>query len=555
MGAISPIRELRILRVYLFFIFVSIGKLHFFDKFCIFLDKQTKGNYNKILYYALAEVNMNYISTRGSNSGTSFSEAIIKGLADDKGLFVPMEDVVFTLDELSEMTNDSYTGLAVKIISKFATDFTEDEIRGCVERAYKAPKFPECPVGFKKLNDKLSVLELFHGPTCAFKDMALQLLPEMMSVAIGKIGEKKEITILTATSGDTGKAALEGFRDVDGIKVMVYYPSSGVSEMQKLQMITQEGANVNVKAIHGNFDNAQTGVKEIFSDKEFAKELSARGKMLSSANSINFGRLLPQVIYYFYAYMEMVRTKDVNLGATVNFCVPTGNFGDILACYYAKKAGLPVNRILCASNSNNVVAEFINSGIYNKNRAFITTISPAMDILVSSNLERLLYDATDKNADYVLQLMTELGSFGYYEVGVSAKQKIARDFGSGYANEDETYKTISDVYKTYGYLVDPHTAVGICVYDKYVAASGDTTKTVCVSTASPFKFNTAVAGAIFGDMAISGLSEFQISEYLSEKTGEAVPAPLVGLDKKTIRFSDIIDPEDMKKKAEEFINE
>lgn len=498
---------------------------------------------------------MKYISTRGSNEGTCFSEAIIKGLADDKGLFVPMEDVHFSFDEMSEMVNDTYAELAVKIVAKFATDFTEEEIRGCVERAYSTPKFPACPVGFRKLNDNLSILELFHGPTCAFKDMALQLLPEMMSVAIGKIGEKKEITILTATSGDTGKSALEGFRDVSGIKVMVYYPSEGVSEMQKLQMITQEGKNVNVVAIEGNFDNAQTGVKEIFSDKEFAKALSERDKMLSSANSINFGRLLPQVIYYFYAYMEMVRTGEVNFGATVNFCVPTGNFGDILACYYAKKLGLPVNKILCASNSNNVVAEFIKSGIYNKNRTFLTTISPAMDILVSSNLERLLYDAADKNADYVLQLMTELGTFGYYEVNVAAKQKIGNDFGGGFANEDETYATISDVYKNYNYLVDPHTAVGINVYEKYYQASGDATKTVCVSTASPFKFNKAVARAIFGDMAIQGLDEFEISEYLSEKTGESVPAPLSGLNKKTVRFSEIINPEDMKKKAEEFINE
>ncbi len=498
---------------------------------------------------------MKFVSTRGSNPNTTFSEAIIKGLADDGGLFVPMDEVRFASAELREMVNLSYQELAVKIVEKFATDFTEEEIRGCVARAYAEPKFPACPVGFTELTDDVSVLELFHGPTCAFKDMALQLLPEMMSVAIGKIGERKEITILTATSGDTGKAALEGFRDVSGIKVMVYYPSCGVSERQKLQMITQEGANVNVMAIKGNFDHAQTGVKKIFSDKEFARELLGKGKMLSSANSINFGRLLPQVIYYFYAYTELVRRKSIRQGKKVNFCVPTGNFGDILACYYAKKAGLPVGKIICASNSNNVVADFIKTGEYDKNRDFMTTISPAMDILVSSNLERLLYNACGKKPDYVAGLMAELGASGRYVVDKKTGSNVSRNFGSGFAGEDETYETIGAVYGEYNYLVDPHTAVGINVYKKYAAETGDDTKTVCVSTASPFKFNRAVAAAIFGDEAVSGMNEFEISDFLSRETGNAVPAPLKDLDKRTVRFSEVIDPSEMKKKAEEFINE
>lgn len=416
------------------------------------------------------------------------------------------------------------------------------------------PKFPACPVGFTVLNDKVSVLELFHGPTSAFKDMALQLLPEMMSVAIGKIGERKEITILTATSGDTGKAALEGFRDVQGIKVMVYYPSKGVSEMQKLQMITQEGKNVNVMAIRGNFDNAQTGVKKIFSDKEFAEELLKKNKMLSSANSINFGRLLPQIIYYFFAYMELTRRNEIKLGEKVNFCVPTGNFGDILACYYAKKAGLPVGKIICASNSNNVVADFIESGVYNKNREFMTTVSPAMDILVSSNLERLLYDACGEDANYVGTLMKELSNSGVYEVSKETRDNVARDFRADFATEEETFETIKKVYDEYKYLVDPHTAVGVCVYGKYAENTGDGAKTVCVSTASPFKFNKAVAGSIFGDAQVKDMNEFEISNFLSEKTGAKVPSPLKDLDKRTVRFSEVIDPSDMKKKAEEFIN-
>lgn len=499
---------------------------------------------------------MKYISTRGSDAETPFAAAIVKGLASDGGLFVPMEDVKFTADELREMVGMDYKELAVKVVERFATDFTTDEIRGCVERAYAAGKFPaECPVGMTKLNDNVDVLELFHGPTSAFKDMALQLLPEMLSVAIKKTGEDKEIIILTATSGDTGKAALEGFRDVEGIKVMVYYPSEGVSEMQKLQMITQEGGNVNVIAIRGNFDNAQTGVKQIFGDREFAEKIAVNGKMLSSANSINFGRLLPQVIYYFFAYMELIRRNTIAFGESLNFTVPTGNFGDILACYYAKKAGLPVGKIICASNSNNVVAEFIGSGLYNKNRDFLTTISPAMDILVSSNLERLLYDACGQKCDYVASLMAELNQTGFYQVDNYTKQSVGEDFGSGWATESETYETIAETYNKYNYLCDPHTAVGIKVYEKYHDASGDGTHTVCVSTASPFKFNKAVAKAIFGDDAISGLSEIEILDFLSDKTGESVPAPLKDLDKRPVRFKEVIDPADMKKKAEDFINE
>ncbi len=496
---------------------------------------------------------MLYKSTRGGTSGLSFSEAVRIGLASDGGLFVPEQNVTFSEQELTDMVEMSYEEIAAKIISRYATDFSADEVADCVSRAYCEKNFPNGPAKVAKLNDTVSVLELWHGPTCAFKDMALQILPKFMNYSAKKSGHSEEITILTATSGDTGKAALEGFKDNEGIKVMVFYPECGVSEMQKYQMITQEGSNVNVVAIKGNFDNAQSGVKAIFSDKNFAAEIFEKGKILSSANSINWGRLLPQIVYYFFAYTQLVKQKEIGFGAKVNFCVPTGNFGNILACYYAKKAGLPVNKIICASNDNNVVPDFLNTGVYNKNRDFITTISPAMDILISSNLERLVFDACGENCDAVANWMHELATTGCYSVDTKTHNNISEHFWGKFATEPETSETIAEVYNKYGYLADPHTAVGIKVYKDYLSATGDTTKTVCVSTASPFKFNTAVAEAIYGKESVSQMSEFDILEFLSEKTGEAIPAPLKGLNKRTIRFNDVCEKEDMKKKAEEFI--
>ena len=496
---------------------------------------------------------MKYKSTRGSMSGLDFSEAVRIGLASDGGLFVPEKNVTFTAEELSEMVPMSYQQIAAAVIARYAGDFTSEEVADCVARAYCEKNFPNGPAKVSKLSDTVSVLELWHGPTSAFKDMALQILPKFMNHAVRKSGHSEEITILTATSGDTGKAALEGFKDNDGIKVMVFYPECGVSEMQKYQMITQEGSNVNVMAIKGNFDNAQSGVKEIFNDKDFAAEILTKNKILSSANSINWGRLLPQIVYYFFAYMQLVKNKEIGFGAKVNFCVPTGNFGNILACYYAKKAGLPVNRIICASNDNNVVPEFMHTGVYNKNREFITTISPAMDILISSNLERLIFDACGEDCHAVADWMHELALTGCYTVDSNTLNNINEHFWGKYATEAETTATIAEIYGKYNYLADPHTAVGLKVYKDYVAATGDTSKTVCVSTASPFKFNTAVAEALYGKEAVASMDEFEILEFLSEKTGEPIPAPLKGLNTRTVRFIDVCEKEDMKKKAEEFI--
>ena len=498
---------------------------------------------------------MRYVSTRGADPGTTFSEAVVLGIASDGGLFVPQNDVRFSSKELSDMLFLPYEELAASIMSAYADDFTREELLECARGAYCSGRFPDDPVPVKTLDSRLSVAELWHGPTCAFKDMALQILPRLMVKAVEKCGEQKEITILTATSGDTGKAALEGFRDVPGIKVMVFFPDGGVSETQKLQMVTQEGSNVCVCAIKGNFDNAQTGVKNIFNDSAFAAELASSGRMLSSANSINWGRLLPQIVYYFHSYFSLVRNGTVAFGGPVNFWVPTGNFGDILACYYAKKAGLPVNRIICACNTNCVVSDFLRTGVYDKNRPFEITSSPAMDILISSNLERLLFDASGRDHAYTAELMRSLAVSGRYSVSKEVFDVLARDFRSGHASEEETKKTIGDLYRRSGYLADPHTAVGVNVFERYAKASGDATHTVCVSTANPFKFNASVAESLFGEEAVSGMAEADVPGFLSEKTGETIPKPLAGLFQKKIRFKDTVDVSDMKKKAEEFIYE
>lgn len=493
---------------------------------------------------------MTYTSTRGGDAGISFSEAVIQGLASDGGLFVPEDEVRFTPEEIKVMCGMDYKGIAARVISRFADDFDDAEIEKCVMDAYRKEKFPEGPCGFTTLDKDLSILELWHGPTCAFKDMALQIMPLFMRKAVEKRGESKEITILTATSGDTGKAALEGFKDVPGIKIMVFYPSEGVSETQKLQMVTQAGSNVNVVAIRGNFDNAQTGVKKIFSDKAFAKKLLGDGKMLSSANSINWGRLLPQIVYYFHSYAKLVTAGTVRFGDEIDFCVPTGNFGDILACYYAKKAGLPVGRIICACNENNVVSDFLATGVYDKNREFVTTTSPAMDILVSSNLERLIYDALGRNSEAVSGLMKKLSKDGKYEIARGALEKIQKDFASGSSDQKEASDTIAEIFKKYNYLIDPHTAVGVSVFEK---VSDKARHTVCVSTASPFKFNKCVAESLFGNEIPEGMGEDAISALLSGRTGVPVPVPLRGLFERKVRFKEIVDPDMMPKKAEDFI--
>lgn len=500
---------------------------------------------------------MTYASTRGTVSGVQFSEAVLKGIAPDGGLFVPEEQVRFDSLEIAEMSEMNYKDLAKAIFSRYATDFTEAELDTCVENAYGSKSaFPEAVAPLSYVSDTLSVLELWHGPTSAFKDMALQILPEFMSVALKKHpredGKARQIAILTATSGDTGKAALEGFKDVDGIRIMVFYPENGVSEMQKYQMITQEGSNVRVMAVRGNFDDAQTGVKKIFTDNALNQEFNERGFELSSANSINIGRLLPQIVYYYYAYFTMVRDQKLKLGTKVNFVVPTGNFGNILACYYAMKSGLPVNRIICATNSNCVVSDFINTGTYDANRTFTLTISPAMDILVSSNLERLLYHASGENVKMIGKVMDELKTAGVYSVDRKTLANISSIFWSASGQEAETMETIGSVYKENQYLIDPHTAVGVNVYDKYAIATGDMTPTVAVSTASPFKFNKSVLQAVSED-TLKEMTEFEMLTVLSEKTGCPIPTPLTGLDQKPVLHKGVCDVDAMRSAVSDFL--
>ena len=403
---------------------------------------------------------MEYTSTRDNSLSVSSAMAIKTGLAPDGGLFVPKSLPRIFGEELSELSQLSYTDRTVKILEKFLTDFTGAELSDCAHSAYNKEKFETDEIApLYKLTSGVYFLELWHGPTCAFKDMALQILPHLLKKSVVKTGETKEVVILVATSGDTGKAALEGFKDVDGTRIIVFYPEKGVSNMQKRQMVTQEGNNVDVAAVMGNFDDAQSGVKKIFGDKEYAQILERNNFMLSSANSINWGRLVPQIVYYFSAYCNLLKNDEIKLGDPVNFVVPTGNFGNILAAYYAQDMGLPVGRLICASNENNVLTDFIRTGVYDKNRPFKTTGSPSMDILISSNLERLLYQVTGKDDGQVASWMQQLSESGRYEVTEAVKAKIGEVFYGGFCDDAQTQKTISEVHQAYGYVMDTHTAV------------------------------------------------------------------------------------------------
>lgn len=490
---------------------------------------------------------MLYTSTRGGNNGTSSAYTIKKGIASDGGLFVPEDEMKISTEEMKELGKLDYKSRAIKIISLFLTDFTEDEISDCVESAYTADKFEsENIVPLIKLKDGLYVMELWHGPTSAFKDIALQILPMLMLRSLSKTGENKEIIILTATSGDTGKAALEGFKNIAGTRVIVFYPENGVSEIQRLQMVTQEGENLSCVAVKGNFDDAQNGVKAIFADTEFGDEIEKAGFKFSSANSINWGRLVPQIVYYFSSYLDLLYNEEIELGEKVNFLVPTGNFGNILAGYYAYKIGLPVNKFICASNDNKVLTDFINTGIYNSNRDFKRTISPSMDILVSSNLERLLFDLSDGNDVLVKGWMEALKSEGVYKVDKNTFDKINSLFFGGYSNEEEVLKTIKATYKEYNYVVDPHTGVGVDVYNKYLKQTKDNTKTILASTASPFKFNESVTRAIFGNEAVAGKTEIELLDVLSQKCKLGIPRGLMDLDKKQIIHKTVCEKDAMK---------
>ena len=434
-----------------------------------------------------------YKSTRNSEKTVTASQAILKGLADDGGLFVPVSipKLDVTLDELKDM---SYQETAYEVMKKFLTDFTEEELKNCINRAYDE-KFDTEEIAPLAKVDGTYYLELFHGATIAFKDMALSILPHLLTTSAKKNNVKNDIVILTATSGDTGKAALAGFADVEGTKIIVFYPKNGVSKVQELQMVTQKGANTSVVAIHGNFDCAQSGVKAIFENKELAKELDAAGYQFSSANSINIGRLVPQIVYYVYAYAKLLQNEEMTAGEEINVVVPTGNFGNILAAYFAKQMGIPIAKLICASNDNKVLFDFFKTGVYDKNREFILTNSPSMDILISSNLERLIYYIAGADAEKNSALMKDLKEKGVYEVTEEMKANLY-DFEAGYATEEDVKNMISSTYKKTGYVLDTHTAVAGSVYANYQKESGDYRRTVIASTASPYKFAGSVMSAI-----------------------------------------------------------
>ncbi len=497
---------------------------------------------------------MQYQSTRDKSISVSSAEAIKTGLSAEGGLFVPESFPKVTIEEIASLAGKSYTERAYFVLSKFLTDFTEEELNHCIRSAYTKEKFETDAIApVYKLNDSAYILELWHGPTCAFKDMALQILPHLLTTSMKKTNEDKEIVILVATSGDTGKAALEGFKDVNGTRIIVFYPDNGVSEIQKLQMVTQEGNNVSVAAVKGNFDDAQNGVKKIFTDNSY-KELLARNQFkLSSANSINWGRLVPQIVYYFSAYADLLKNNEIKAGEEINVVVPTGNFGNILAAYYAKKMGLPVKKFICASNENNVLTEFINTGVYNKNREFHTTISPSMDILISSNLERFLYDLTDKNDKVITELMNKLNTVGEYEIPAGVKAKLQSLFAADCSNDAETMAAIKEYAEKYGYVIDTHTAVAMSVYDKYIAKTGDKTKTVIASTASPFKFNQSVLIALGGHNEVVGKDEFTLLDELSKKSGMAVPKSLAELKNKSKIYDLVCSKEQMQEIVSDFL--
>lgn len=481
---------------------------------------------------------INYVSTRGMRGSFSAAEAIVKGIADDKGLFVPTEipSLTVNFDDLAKMT---YQQIAKLVIGLFFSDFTGEEIDYCVDNAYDE-KFEVPEIAKITKVGGADFLELYHGKTAAFKDMALSILPYLMTTSMKKLGVDKKICILTATSGDTGKAALEGFADVENTEIIVFYPKDGVSEVQRRQMVTQEGKNVHVYAIEGNFDDAQTGVKKLFTDDNLKEELASKGYVFSSANSINIGRLIPQVAYYVYAYSRLIAAGDIKAGDTINITVPTGNFGNILAAYYAMKMGIPVSKFICASNENKVLTDFFASGKYDTKRNFILTNSPSMDILISSNLERLIYHLS--NTEELRELMASLDNTGKYTVSDSIRNGLSC-FYAGFADMNLTCKTIGDLYKREKYLVDTHTAVAYAVYEQYKKETGDDRATVISSTASPYKFPRSVASSI--GLKIDEMSDFECVEKLNEFTGVRVPKAIDGLENRAVKHDKVFAKDSM----------
>lgn len=489
-----------------------------------------------------------YKSTRSKANFVTSMEAIINGIAADGGLYVP--NIIPKLNtSIESLLEFNYVELSHYIIKQFLNDFDDKELLDCIKKAYDE-KFdtPEILNLVKKQG--VYFLELYHGPTLAFKDMALSLLPHLLKNSLERGNFKKEVVILTATSGDTGKAALEGFGGVEGIKIITFYPEGGVSDTQKMQMLTSEGDNTFVVAVNGNFDDTQNEVKGIFNDKVFNEKLMRNNYILSSANSINIGRLIPQIVYYFYSYIKLLKSKDICLNESINFVVPTGNFGNILAGYYAKKMGLPINKLICASNENNVLYHFLQDGIYDRNRPFFMTNSPSMDILISSNLERLLYEVSGKDESVVKGLMKDLAEKGIYEISNSMKSELA-DFYGGYSLEADTDNTIKEVFSNSHYLIDPHTAVAYSVYKKYLNKTKDSKKTVILSTASPFKFSKSVCTAL--GINVTGLDDFELMDTLSKVSGIKVPKKLSELKTKKILHNNSCDKHEMKFEIEKLL--
>ena len=479
---------------------------------------------------------MQYTSTRNNQIRVSAAQAIASGISAEGGLFVPTDFPVITAEDLQAWAALDYKERATAVLSRYLTDFTQEEVAACCAAAYGDRFDVPAIAPLHDMGDGRHILELWHGPTCAFKDMALQILPHLMRVSVGKTNPDEQIVILVATSGDTGKAALEGFKDAPNTKILVYYPVDGVSEMQRFQMITQEGENVGVCAIRGNFDDAQTGVKSIFTDDEVKEKLAENGMRFSSANSINWGRLVPQIVYYISAYCDLLNQGKIQIGDPINVVVPTGNFGNILACYYAKRMGLPVRKMICASNRNRILTDFFESGVYDCNRDFYTTTSPSMDILVSSNLERLLYHLADEDSDEIATLMQSLKNERKYTVSDTVFRAAGEHFAAGSADDERVAATIRAIFNRDGYLCDTHTAVAIAVYDDYRSKTGDVTPTVIASTANPYKFAPAILEALGGCDAEKPYE--QLAE-LNEKTGWEIPQPLGSLRDKAVRFTDV----------------
>ena len=485
---------------------------------------------------------LKYIGTRNKDITATASQAVLKGICEDGGLFVP--EHIPTLDKsLEDLSKMNYQELAYEIMKLYMADYTKEELIACINGAYDE-KFDTEKIAPLVTKSDVSILELFHGRTLAFKDMALSILPYLMKTAAKKNGVDKEIVILTATSGDTGKAALEGFAGVEGTKIIVFFPEDGVSPVQKLQMTTQEGENTCVVGIKGNFDDAQSAVKSIFTDNELVKKLDEKGYVFSSANSINIGRLVPQIVYYFYGYMQMVNTGEIKLGDKINFTVPTGNFGNILAGYYAKCMGLPVNKFICASNDNKVLYDFFKTGVYNKNREFMVTTSPSMDILISSNLERLICKLSSQ--EKTKELMESLKKNGEYTLEITSSDVVGE-----YATEKETAEAIKSMFDASGYVMDTHTAVAYAAYEKYKKESGDQTKTIIVSTASPYKFTKDVICAL--DNKYANMDAFELMKELEKVSAVSIPKPIVGIENRPVLHKNICEKENIKEFVDNYL--